>query len=641
MTLFYSIGVGSTLADTIAIAWTASAFNPLIYIAEYSWTGATPVLDTGATTSSGPSGCGPFSIPYTTALAHELAILGAVAVSNIDRLGINGLGSPTQTQRAGTSGVSPYAFGDALDTGIAGSKTATVGFVDLICGCNSGTVEIAVFAFKQAASANTFMMAITGQTTMDGTFDCTRSLACVVAGAAYLTDVLSVARRLNLSVEGQATIDATVQVLRQWVDAIQGSSDVSDTLKVARALTAVMLGTSDLNEVFDVARALMMSVEGQAFLTMNFNFSVVFALAVLGEAALTGNFGVERSFADSIVGQATMDDAMAVTRGFDLQVEAQAFIAEQMVIARAFGMEVSAECLLTAYLNSGHAGVGFSLGADSAASGKVTLYANGGYTAPGANNFTLSIEDAITVLNATTSTSNLQLRVDNTPVIDMTKTVLALGEGPTQTLVFYQGIGTSTTYPNTFQTTQSAGTVLTLADRQPGIGIWSYQNDGGSDPQGLVFLGTPSVQGGALSTMGPNGIGHISSQAGASSWERFYTQTTSVSPSKVVNYAIPVGTFIGTVTATGRLSAVGSGSGTLGDWWSVQFSVQGSNVGGTVTLATAVVLLPVDPTSPASMSSNTLAVTSGAGELVFTATSTGQSALGNVDWQWDLKLLAN
>jgi len=89
--------------------------------------------------------------------------------------------------------------------------------------------------------------------------------------------------------------------------------------------------------------------------------------------------------------------------------------------------------------------------------------------------------------------------------------------------------------------------------------------------------------GGAVSTMGPNGVGARNSQLGAGLTERFYTETTSVTPSQTVDYPLPVGTFTGKVEVVARLTAAGGGGGTAGDYFTETFAVQGSNVGGAVT----------------------------------------------------------
>ena len=289
----------------------------------------------------------------------------------------------------------------------------------------------------------------------------------------------------------------------------------------------------------------------------------------------------------------------------------------------------------------------YYLGASTSSGGFVTQFWDGASAAARTSTnygWAVSSDDQEAILNGPNSGSHAQLRIQNVIVIDTDATSAGIGTGNAQSVVFFQGLGTSTTSPNTFQASNGAGTVLTIANAQSSIGQWYVRLPASTTdlvgPQGFVYVGAESGgTGGAVSTMGPNGVGALNSQLGAGLTERFYTETTSVTPSQTVDYPLPVGTFTGKVEVVARLTAAGGGGGTAGDYFTETFAVQGSNVGGTVTLVTTVAL-PVSAST--SQIGNTFGIAgttvAGVGNLVFTVTSALAGGVGTIDWQWDIEL---
>jgi hypothetical protein len=289
----------------------------------------------------------------------------------------------------------------------------------------------------------------------------------------------------------------------------------------------------------------------------------------------------------------------------------------------------------------------YYLGASTSSGGFVTQFWDGASAAARSSTnygWAISSDDQEAILNGPNAGSHAQLRIQNVIVIDTDATSAGIGTGVSQSVIFFQGLGTSTTAPNTFQASNGAGTVLTIANAQSGIGQWYLRLPATTTdlvgPQGFVYIGAEvGGTGGAVSTMGPNGVGTRNSQLGAGLAERFYTETTSVTPSTTVHYPLPIGTFTGRVEVVARSTAAGGGGGAAGDYFTETFDIQGSNVGGTVTLVTTVAL-PVSAST--SQAGNTFGIAgttiAGVGNLAFTATAVLAGGVGTTDWQWDLSL---
>jgi hypothetical protein len=175
-------------------------------------------------------------------------------------------------------------------------------------------------------------------------------------------------------------------------------------------------------------------------------------------------------------------------------------------------------------------------------------------------------------------------------------------------------------------------------------------------PKGMVYVGAlepSSTNGGAISSMAPNGFGTINTQLGIGILERFYAQTTAGAPTHTTSYLLPINSigdcvFIGKVWVCAQLHTVGGGGGTIGDRYSIGYNVQGSirtssifpfPVTTTVTLTTD---MAID--ADTSMLSNTFVIGGISGPsgtlpgLTFDATGVLAGGPGTINWQWDLDL---